>query len=119
MDQGYNAQAATNQHGIVIAAEVTVASPDSGDLEPMANAGRPNWRPSVSMTHPKWCLPVRATDIRSRWSVSSHLAAECWSRPTPVAVITPGRGGMAGCKRSCAACFKASVVPSSTRCRSR
>ncbi len=36
--QGYNAQAACNEQQIVIAAEVTVASPDFGHLEPMLNA---------------------------------------------------------------------------------
>ena len=38
--QGYNAQAATNEQQIVIAAEVTVASPDFGHLEPMLIAAR-------------------------------------------------------------------------------
>jgi transposase len=38
--QGYNAQAASNEQQIVIAAEVTVASPDFGHLEPMLNAAR-------------------------------------------------------------------------------
>jgi transposase len=33
--QGYNAQAATNERQIVIAAEVTIDSPDFGHLEPM------------------------------------------------------------------------------------
>jgi len=36
--QGYNAQAVTNEHQLVIAAEVTVSSPDFGHLEPMLNA---------------------------------------------------------------------------------
>jgi len=36
--QGYNAQAATTEQQIVIAAEVTVDSPDFGHLEPMVNA---------------------------------------------------------------------------------
>jgi hypothetical protein len=38
--QGYNAQAATNEHQIVIAAEVTVDSPDFGHLEPMVDAAQ-------------------------------------------------------------------------------
>ena len=38
--QGYNAQAATNEQQIVIAAEVMVASPDFGHLEPMLSAAR-------------------------------------------------------------------------------
>jgi hypothetical protein len=36
--QGYNAQAATNEDQIVLAAEVIVASPDFGHLEPMLTA---------------------------------------------------------------------------------
>ncbi len=36
--QGYNAQAVVNEHQIVLAAEVTVSSPDFGHLEPMVKA---------------------------------------------------------------------------------
>src|SRR5215218_3445815 len=36
--QGYNAQAVVNEHQIVLAAEVTVSSPDFGHLEPMVEA---------------------------------------------------------------------------------
>jgi transposase len=38
--QGYNAQAATNDQQIVLAAEVMVASPDFGHLEPMLSAAQ-------------------------------------------------------------------------------
>ena len=38
--QGYNAQAAVNEHQIVLAAEITVDSPDFGHLEPMVTATR-------------------------------------------------------------------------------
>ena len=36
--QGYNAQAAVNERQIIIAAEITIDSPDFGHLEPMVNA---------------------------------------------------------------------------------
>ena len=36
--QGYNAQAAVNENQILVAAEVTVESPDFGHLEPMVDA---------------------------------------------------------------------------------
>ena len=36
--QGYNAQAVVNEHQIVLAAEVTLSSPDFGHLEPMVKA---------------------------------------------------------------------------------
>ncbi len=38
--QGYNVQAVVNEHQIVLAAEVTLSSPDFGQLEPMINATR-------------------------------------------------------------------------------
>ena len=38
--QGYNAQAVATEQQIVIAAEVTISSPDFGLLEPMLNATR-------------------------------------------------------------------------------
>jgi transposase len=38
--QGYNAQAASNEHRIVLAAEVQVISPDFGHLEPIVDAAR-------------------------------------------------------------------------------
>jgi transposase len=38
--QGYNAQAATNDQQIIVAAEITVDSPDFGHLEPILNAAR-------------------------------------------------------------------------------
>ena len=43
--QGYNAQAVCTEQQIVIAAEVTVDSPDFGHLEPMVAAPRASWRP--------------------------------------------------------------------------
>ncbi len=36
--QGYNCQAAVNEHQIIVAAEVTVDSPDFGHLQPMVDA---------------------------------------------------------------------------------
>ncbi len=38
--QGYNVQAVVNEHQIVLAAEVTLSSPDFGHLEPMVSATR-------------------------------------------------------------------------------
>ena len=65
--QGYNAQAAANEHQIVIAAEIEVVSPDFGHLERTVTAAR------------------RELDGRRR-----HRAARTWSSPTP-ATGTPSR----------------------------
>ena len=48
--QGYNAQAATNERQIVIAAEVTNASPDFGQLEPIVSAAQSELE-RVGITH--------------------------------------------------------------------
>ncbi len=65
--QGYNAQAAANEHQIVIAAEIEVVSPDFGHLERTVTAAR------------------RELDGGRR-----HRAPEAWSSPTP-ATGTPSR----------------------------
>jgi hypothetical protein len=38
--EGYNAQAVTNEHQVVIAAEVMTAAPDFGHLKPMLDAAQ-------------------------------------------------------------------------------
>ena len=38
--QGYNAQAVTNEHQVVLAAEVLTTAPDFGQLEPMLDAAQ-------------------------------------------------------------------------------
>ena len=66
--QGYNAQAVCTEQQIVIAAEVTVDSPDFGHLEPMVAAdARSSWRPRASPTRRRWCSPTPATGTRRRW----------------------------------------------------
>ena len=67
--QGYNAQAVVNEQQIVIAAEVIVASPDFGHLEPMLDAARRELdgrrrRP----TRPTSWSPTPATGTSSRWT---------------------------------------------------
>lgn len=49
--QGYNAQAATNENQIVLAAEVMVASPDFGHLEPVLTAAENELR-AAGVTDP-------------------------------------------------------------------
>ncbi|HZY68382.1 MAG TPA: transposase, partial [Devosia sp.] len=49
--QGYNAQAATNEHQIVIGAEIEVVSPDFGHLERTLNAARRELQ-QVGITEP-------------------------------------------------------------------
>jgi transposase len=54
--QGYNAQAATSEQQIVIAAEVMVASPDFGHLEPMLSAARAELKAAGVLDEPETVL---------------------------------------------------------------
>src|SRR4051794_19698998 len=63
--QGYNAQAVCTERQIVIAAEVTVASPDFGQLEPMLAAAEPSWPRPGSRRRRRWCSQTPATGTAS------------------------------------------------------
>ena len=65
--QGYNAQAVTNEHQIVIAAELSADSTDSGHLEPMVSAAKQSSSGSASATRRGWSSPMPATGTRRRW----------------------------------------------------
>jgi transposase len=54
--QGYNAQAVTNEHQIVIAAEVMTAAPDFGHLEPMLDAAQRELRAAGVSDRPEVLL---------------------------------------------------------------
>lgn len=64
--QGYNAQAAANQNQIVLAADVMVASPDFGHLEPMLRQARSELAAVGVSDKPEAVLPTPATGIRTR-----------------------------------------------------
>jgi hypothetical protein len=79
--QGYNAQVVTNEHQIVIAAEVTTESGDFGHLEPMfAAAERELAARLVSRTSQESRSQTRATGTTSRCRTSSTAAPRCSSR---------------------------------------
>jgi hypothetical protein len=59
--QGYNAQAITNEHQIVLAAEITVEPGDFGHLEPMVTAAERELA-AAGVTQPQgWRSPTPAT----------------------------------------------------------
>jgi hypothetical protein len=75
--QGYNAQAAVNENQIIVAAEITVDSPDFGHLESMVDATLASWRTPASASHPRRSSPTPAAGTSSRWRTSSTRASRC------------------------------------------
>ena len=74
--QGYNAQAVVTEQQIVIAAEVTVDSPDFGHLEPMVNAAQAELAaPGINARARRSCSQTPATGTRFRWRRSSTAAS--------------------------------------------
>ena len=64
--QGYNAQAVTTEDQIVVAAEVMVASPDFGHLEPMLDAARSELDAAGVSDARRWWSPTPATGTTNR-----------------------------------------------------
>jgi hypothetical protein len=74
--QGYNAQAVCTEDQIVIAAEVTIDSPDFGHLEPMVAAARDELARAGLEQPPQVVLAAPATGTRRRWSACSSMASQ-------------------------------------------
>jgi hypothetical protein len=75
--QGYNAQAVCTENQIVIAAEVTIDSPDFGHLGPMIAAADTELAAAAITDTPRSCSPTPAIGTRNRWSSSPPAAR--WS----------------------------------------
>lgn len=63
--QGYNAQAVVNEHQVVLAAEVTLSSPDFGHLQPMVEATSGYWHEQQMDTSANACS-TPADELRNR-----------------------------------------------------
>ena len=75
--QGYNAQAVTNEHQIVLAAEIETVGADFGHLEPMLDAAQRELRAAGVDERPGCCWPTPATGTASRCNASSIAASRC------------------------------------------
>jgi hypothetical protein len=112
--QGYNAQAATTENQIVIAAELTNSSADFGQI------GRPwmplvvSCSPRVSTRHRVWWSRTPATGTPSRCSASPAKVSKSSSRPMATSARALGRAGTAASTRSCAASWRRPRARSST-----
>jgi transposase len=73
--QGYNAQAATNEHQIILAAEIDNVGADFGRLEPMLDAAQRELHRQACTTRPGCCWRMPATGTATRWPTSSTAAS--------------------------------------------
>jgi hypothetical protein len=101
--QGYNAQAVTNEHQIVLAAEIDNVGADFGHLEPMLDAARRELAHAGVDETPEVLLadnigqrsdPIRAAAARRAEKRMSGCHA---SRP-PVRHVAVGRGAAVRCR---------------------
>jgi hypothetical protein len=112
--QGYNVQAAVNEHQIVLAAEVTLTSPDFGQLEPMVSATRRELQQiGVSDT------PGVAVADSGYWHEQQidevvNTGTQVLIPPDAGSATHPAAAGMAGATPSCAACSPVSSAAGST-----
>jgi hypothetical protein len=99
--QGYNAQAATNERQIVVAAEVTIDSPDFGHLEPMVEAAEAELERAGVTESPEVVVADAGygTGIRSRRS--RRRESRPWSRPTPTPAGRRARSDGAAATSGC------------------
>ena len=102
--QGYNAQAAVTEHQVIIAAEVTIDSPDFGHLEPMVDATQRELEaigvsslPETVVADPGYWHKPQMENIVTR-GIQVLIPPDSGLR------THRGRDGTRGCMRSCAWC---------------
>ncbi len=112
--QGYNAQAAVTAGQIIVAAEITIESPDFGHLEPVFNAALRDLqlagvsqRPGVLVADAGYWHKLQLESIVSDGTQVLIL-------PTQASKTDPGLGGPAGSMTSCVACSRLSTATRST-----
>lgn len=69
--------AVVNEHQIVLAAEVTVSSPDFGQLQPMVEATNKELEAIGVTETPGWRSLTPATGTKTRSTTSSATAPKC------------------------------------------
>ena len=112
--QGYNAQAVVTQEQIVVAAEISIESLDTANLQPMVETASHELEGQVSPRRRGWCWPTPATGKTKRSKRSSARAFRRWSPPTPIAAKNPGPAAVAASTTSPVECSRPTGAKSST-----
>ena len=113
--QGYNAQAAVTRGQIIVAAEITVESPDFGHLEPVVEAALRELDDASVKQRPE--IVLADAGYWHQEQIERVVAGRIQVLVPPDGGLgkTSGRAGTKGCMRSCAECCPAST---GTRCTS-
>lgn len=100
--QGYNVQAAVNEHQIVLAAEVTLTSPDLGQLEPMVKATRRELQKIGVSDTPQVAVADSGYWHENQIDQVVSNGTQVLIRPMPASAAHPAVAGTAAAMPSCA-----------------
>jgi triphosphoribosyl-dephospho-CoA synthetase len=117
--QGYNAQAVTNEHQVVIAAEVMTAAPDFGHLEPMLDAAQRELHAAGVTDRPGVLLADAGYWHQRQMERIVDQGIPVLIPRTRASAGAPGRAGTAAFTRSCAASSRQSAAAAFTASASR
>ncbi len=112
--QGYNAQGTVTAEQIVIAAEVTVDSPDFGHLEPMVDASERELTAIGIETPPEVVLADAGYWHHVQMEAIVNRGMQVLIPLTPANAKASVRAGTAAFTRSCDACSTPSLAAAST-----
>src|SRR5215218_9789426 len=108
--QGYNAQAVTNEHQLVIAAEVISVAPDFGQLEPMLDAAQRELHAAGVTETPGVLLADAGYWHQRQTERIVDQGIPVLIPPDASKRRAPGRPGTAALTRSCAASSRQSMA---------
>ena len=117
--QGYNAQAAVTRGQIIVAAEITVESPDFGHLEPVVEAALRELDDAGVTQRPEIVLADAGYWHKEQIESIVSDGIQVLVPPDGGLVKTSGPAGTKVCMRSCAACSPASTATRSTSTEKR
>jgi hypothetical protein len=100
--QAYNAQAAVNDQQIVLAAEITVDSPDFGHLEPTLDRTLGHLQHHGITELPEVVVADAGTGTRVRSRRSPSVGWRCWSHPKAECARANARAGIGLSMTRCA-----------------
>src|SRR4051812_2823555 len=117
--QGDNAQAVTNEHQVVLAAEIETVGADFGHLEPMLDAAQRELAAADIDELPEVLLADAGSWHGEQMQRIVDRGIQSLSRPTPAAVDRRGATGAAAATTRCAKCWPAIAAASSTASANR